>query len=149
MKKMIVCAAVAMIAAFSQAASFKWAASGVTDGSSSISGTAVLMALIGDTLTTVDTTTMSGGAIVATDNVFESDDLVAGTTYQFKYEVTNDKGVFASTTKSSRAQANSTPTINFGSAGTWTASGGGVPEPTSALLLLMGGAMLALRRKRA
>ena len=27
-------------------------------------------------------------------------------------------------------------------------SGGGVPEPTSALLLLMGGAMLALRRKQ-
>ena len=29
------------------------------------------------------------------------------------------------------------------------ASSGGVPEPTSGLLLLMGGAMLALRRKRA
>ena len=33
----------------------------------------------------------------------------------------------------------------------WTKSGGGtdVPEPTSGLLLLVGGAMLALRRKRA
>ena len=41
----------------------------------------------------------------------------------------------------------------FGSA-SWTALGGGggtdpLPEPTSGLLLLMGGAMLALRRKRA
>ena len=36
-----------------------------------------------------------------------------------------------------------------GTALTWTeASGGGVPEPTSGLLLLVGGAMLALRRRR-
>ena len=35
--------------------------------------------------------------------------------------------------------------------GTWTARGGSsdIPEPTSALLLLVGGSMLALRRKRA
>lgn len=31
----------------------------------------------------------------------------------------------------------------------WAPAGGGAPEPTSALLLLVGGAMLALRRKRA
>ena len=31
----------------------------------------------------------------------------------------------------------------------WTKSGGGVPEPTSGLLLVLGGAMLALRRRRA
>ena len=40
------------------------------------------------------------------------------------------------------------------SGATWTpisggSSGGGVPEPTSGLLLALGGAMLALRRKRA
>ncbi len=37
------------------------------------------------------------------------------------------------------------------SSGSWTQSGGssgGVPEPTSGLLLLVGGAMLALRRKQ-
>ena len=35
--------------------------------------------------------------------------------------------------------------------GSWTTSGGSsdIPEPTSALLLLVGGSMLALRRKRA
>ena len=32
--------------------------------------------------------------------------------------------------------------------GSVTGGSGGVPEPTSALLLLMGGAMLALRRKQ-
>lgn len=41
-------------------------------------------------------------------------------------------------------------TTSFGGSTGWAKSGGGgVPEPTSALLLLMGGAMLALRRKRA
>ena len=40
----------------------------------------------------------------------------------------------------SQATASQTP---------WTAVGGGAPEPTSALLILMGGAMLALRRRRA
>ena len=36
---------------------------------------------------------------------------------------------------------------DLGGAG-WTKSGGGVPEPTSGLLLVLGGAMLALRRRR-
>ena len=45
--------------------------------------------------------------------------------------------------------------VTFGSlkskVGSWTARGGStdIPEPTSALLLLVGGSMLALRRKRA
>ena len=34
------------------------------------------------------------------------------------------------------------------SSASWQSTSGGVPEPTSALLLLMGGAMLALRRKQ-
>ena len=38
-------------------------------------------------------------------------------------------------------------TTSFGGSTGWAKAG--VPEPTSALLLLMGGAMLALRRKRA
>lgn len=40
--------------------------------------------------------------------------------------------------------------INANAVTSWTeAKGGDVPEPTSGLLLLVGGAMLALRRKRA
>ena len=38
---------------------------------------------------------------------------------------------------------------DLASAGWTKTGGGGVPEPTSGLLLLVGGAMLALRRKRA
>ena len=39
-------------------------------------------------------------------------------------------------------------TTSYGGSTGWAKSGGGIPEPTSALLLLMGGAMLALRRKQ-
>ena len=40
-------------------------------------------------------------------------------------------------------------TTSYGGSTGWAKAGPSVPEPTSALLLLMGGAMLALRRKRA
>ena len=41
------------------------------------------------------------------------------------------------------------PDFGAGSAGDWTAAPGSVPEPTSGLLLLLGAAGLALRRRRA
>ena len=150
MKKMIVLATVAIMAVCSQAASFKWSANGVTDGTNPISGTATLSALIDGSWTVVDTKTMTAGVIASSQ--FANDAFVGGTTYQFKYEVVTANGVFTSSTKSTRAQANSTPTISFGSAGTWAGGGQGgetVPEPTSGLLLLVGGALLGLRRKRA
>lgn len=148
MKKLVILAAVALVAACSQAASFKWGASGIKDitGENAYSGTATLYAIIGGVDTVVDTTTMSGGTITASQNVFSSDDFVAGTTYDFYYTMTDaDGNVFTSTTKSSRAQATATPQIGFLSGGSWAP----VPEPTSGLLMLLGIAGLALRRRRA
>ena len=148
MKKLIVLAAVAIMAVCSQAASFKWAASGVKDGSDNLlSGTAVLYAMIDGDWKVMDTQSMSSGTITA--SVFSDEAFSTGVTYQFKYEMTNADGTFASVTKSSKAQATATPTINFGAGGTWTGGGSGVPEPTSGLMLLVGAGMLALRRKRA
>ena len=148
MKKLVILAAVALVAACSQAASFKWSASGVNDfaGNGGYSGTATLYAIINGVDTVVDTQSMSGGAIVAASSTFSSDDLVAGTTYTFYYTLEDSDGnTFTSATKNSRAQATSTPTIGFGGGGTWTAA----PEPTSGLLLLLGVAGLALKRKHA
>ena len=148
MKKLIILAAVAVVAACSQAASFKWGASGVMDatGTSAYTGEAKLYAIIDGVDTLVDTTTMSGGAIAANSNVFTNDKLIGGTTYNFYYTMEDDKGnVFTSVTKSSRAQATATPQIGFLAGGSWAA----VPEPTSGLLLLLGVAGLALRRKHA
>ena len=58
----------------------------------------------------------------------------------------------STTTKSLKIAAAATPAnVQWASSGftTYTAGGGGdVPEPTSGLLLLVGGAMLALRRKQ-
>ena len=42
-----------------------------------------------------------------------------------------------------------TTTANFATAGTWNYTANSIPEPTSGLLMLMGLAGLALRRKRA
>ena len=50
---------------------------------------------------------------------------------------------------SATATAAGWTSLEFSVANWKTASGGGVPEPTSGILLVLGGAMLALRRRRA
>ena len=147
MKKLMILAAVVVVAACSQAASFRWSASGVKDakGTNPYSGTATLYAIISGTDTEVSTASMSGGAVPST--TFSSDTLfTAGTTYTFYYTMADAEGnTFKSGTKSMRAQATSTPAISFLASGEWTVA----PEPTSGLLMLLGMAGLALRRRRA
>ena len=88
--------------------------------------------------------------------------LVAGTSYDVAYMVIQDGKYFVSGKDSVAAYDLSDPVYNEANgvtfAGThfanpltpggWTDAGGGTPEPTSGLLLLVGGAMLALRRKQ-
>ena len=68
--------------------------------------------------------------------------------YDFKFVITDGDKVFTSTIVQNKAvQKSSSTTLGFGnqSGQTWES----VPEPTSGLLLLLGVAGLALKRKRA
>ena len=71
--------------------------------------------------------------------------------------ISDDSKFYLTETKSftTYAGADDSVKVSWGSqysnttvAGGWASATGGVPEPTSGLLLLIGGAMLALRRKQ-
>ena len=119
--------------------------------------------------TTSDTGVLAVGATSNTkgqilSNTATSTQLTAGTSYNFAYLVIDGDNYFASATKTQAAYDTSDPvysevnSITFDAAtftstsgltgGTWQSSAA-VPEPTSALLLLLGVAGVALRRKQA
>ena len=152
MKKLLIVGMLIATAFVANAASFKWAVSGMTemDGSTALSGSATLYAYLStadaSTAKVVDTQTMTDGVISNTDAVFSDDSLAGGSTYKFYYTIVDSKGnSYVSATKATRAQATATVSLTFATTGgTWTA----VPEPTSALLMVLGIAGLALKRKR-
>jgi len=152
MKKLMILAAVALVAAASQAATFKWSATGVQNaaGTGTYSGTATLFAYADGSLPTtavqVDTATMTDGKIAA--KTFSNDALAVGTKYYFYYTMSDGKNDFTSTEKFATGQKSSTPTLGFGSGGSWAKEPEPTPEPTSAMLMLLGVAGLALKRKQ-
>ena len=92
----------------------------------------------------VDTTTATVSSVGEASYVYMVFDgdyyMVSSAQTGFSYSTSPDDGVPVS--------------FKTSDAGTWTkytpaSSGGDVPEPTSGLLLAIGGAMLALRRRRA
>ena len=150
MKKLLIIAVVTVVSVAANAASFKWTAGNIygPDGTTKWTGTVSLYAEgIAEALSTP---TASNGAV---SNVnFSNDALVAGESYNFYFVLTDGSKEFTSTTKTVAAQATSTQSISFGNmasatqnASNWAA----VPEPTSGLLMLLGVAGLALKRKRA
>lgn len=115
----------------------------------------------------ITTVAVSGGAIAQT--YFTSDDFAASKSTKMYFAVIVDDDVYISgvSTKTSNATTSQTLTINptatsqsalkdidtaFGSAGWYTFAASPtppIPEPTSGVLMLLGFAGLALRRKRA
>ena len=154
MKKLIIIAAVIVAGVAANAASFKWTAANIygSDGTTKWSDAISLYATGGDLSSglLVDTFTPSTAGSVS--STFSNSSLVAGTTYDFYFVLETADATFTSDTKSVLAQATDVATIGFGNMKTATQNASNwqsVPEPTSGLLMLLGMAGLALRRRRA
>ena len=174
MKKLVIIAVVACATLVSQAAAVKWAAT----ATSAYNGqTMYLLTSIADSYASVDAlaaaavdsaeVTKSGPKYAVATRTAENDKITSSSNFYLAViDATDGKTlhyvdvtdtmksyVYAppdsspgnfSTAFSTVANSTNTKTIGGGGSG----GGEGVPEPTSGLLLLVGGAMLALRRKQ-
>ena len=169
MKKMIMFACVALAAAFANAASVEWSVSGLqaADGKTPADYSYIFVCDTTEadiTAALADGTLTGGVAPTSTTKRGVTTWSAAGTattTAAVGDSVTGYLVVLDSSSETYALLSKDTPVsealgkavFNFGSgAGTLpstpTGHGGDVPEPTSGLLLLVGGAMLALRRKQ-
>ena len=159
MKKILVMAAVIVAGIAANAASFKWTASNIyspTDSTVKLASTTATLyayaqsANIGTAIEVATATTTSAGAI---SQSFTADGLTGGNYYNFYFVIDTGDYTFTSSNKEGvLAQATSTAAVSFGSMAAQTGASGNwqsVPEPTSGLLMLLGMAGLALKRKRA
>ena len=151
MKKMIIMLAVVVAAVAANAASFKWSAGNVYSSNltDKYSGEVTLYAVGIDGA--ISTATAANGVVAAT--TFSNDAFTAGQSYDFYFVIENGASTFTSAVKAVSAQADATANIAFGNMATQTQNAANwasadVPEPTSGLLLLLGVAGLALRRKQ-
>ena len=168
MKKMIMFACVALAAAFANAAAVEWSVSGLQAADGKTPGDYSYIFLCDTTEADITAAlkdgTLTGGvsATSATKRgvVTWSAAGTSTTTADLGGDVTGylvvldtASEMYALQTKVAQvSDATGKASFSFSAAGTTpstpTGHGGGVPEPTSGLLLLVGGAMLALRRKQ-
>ena len=143
MKKLIIAAAIVCAAVVSHAAAFSWEGFDINDiDGNAFTGAATLYCVEFPAITA--TGAVTDGELVGND--FSSDLFVADTNYNFYFTAADAAGnTYKSETVLAKAWAVGTGSVSFEGNGTWTAA----PEPTSGLLLLLGVAGLALKRKRA
>ena len=136
------------------AASFTWAAANIygSDLTTKWAGTVTLYCA--EVASFSQTATASSGAVSKNATEFSDASFVAGNDYNFYIVVEDGDYTFTSAYKNVGAQQSDVANIAFGNMATqtqnannWASSA--VPEPTSGLLMLLGMAGLALRRKRA
>ncbi len=168
MKKLLILAAALVAGVAANAASFKWTGGNIytSNGTDKLTGTVTIMAYTTDVASAVKVadafvvggTLKSDAAGSANGFTYNWTDAVGGTAYNF-YMIIEDAGKTIDTSMTdptkiiaATAQATSTPTVAFSSMATITqnaANWQSVPEPTSGLLMLLGMAGLALRRRHA
>ena len=157
-----------MAVACAQAASVKWQASSIKDSTGAAIGATTGKYTAVVTLWAADGTTVIGTSTSTTSSAFSGmngtiDGTATGTSYLAQLVITAADGKTVTSEKAPlTTSAAATYDINFTNGNgfsektakidfaNWQGGGGGdVPEPTSAMLMLLGVAGLALRRKRA
>ena len=158
MKKLLILAAVIVAGVAANAATFKWTAANIygADLTTKITGSATIYAYLStadaSSAVVVTSAPITSGAMATT---YDWTAAVVDSQYNFYYVIENDGKTFTSAVKTGLAQATSTTTVAFANQASATQNsanwvgGGAVPEPTSGLLMLLGMAGLALRRRRA
>lgn len=157
MKKLAIMFAAIISAAVVNAAAYSWTAGNIygSDGATIWSGS-VSLCVVGVS-EAVYTAIANNGLVNVTSFSTDAAPYVEGssTSYDFYFVIEDNGKTFTSDTKAGVvAQKSSTSPIGFGNmqtatqnAANWSSSS--VPEPTSGLLVLLGMAGLALRRRRA
>ena len=169
MKKLLILTAAVVAGVVANAATFKWTGANIYDhtGTTKYTGTAAIYAYLttetgADALTLVNVGVTAGTIKDGTTTGYTYDwsGAVVGNGYNFYMVIEDGDYTFnsaisdPSAIKNGAAQATSTTTVQFANMASatqntanWQSSA--VPEPTSGLLMLLGMAGLALRRKRA
>ena len=156
MKKLIAMAAVVVAAVCANAATVNWqlTAGQMYDHTGTSTFTGMLEVYASGADLSTDTVVFSASPAAATYNksAFSTENLTAGNTYTFYIVLTDGDYKFTSATKDAVAAETGASLLNWGSlktatqtASNWQSSA--VPEPTSGLLMLLGVAGLALRRR--